>query len=87
MRVQAAYDTRKGNPLSRYSAEDFQLGQLPIQIQENGVDILGVTRNEMTFRVVEPESFRLAVTGFDENRQVYVRAVAVEDDSGANTSI
>ncbi len=78
VRVQAAYDIRRGNPLSKYRADDFQLDQTPIEYQATGVEVLEVNDNRMVLKIVEPGSFRLAVTGFDYNRQVYVRADVME---------
>ena len=45
VRLQAAYDIRRGNPLSKYSTGDFQLDQPPIVYQATGIEVMEVTGN------------------------------------------
>ena len=78
VKIQMAYDTRRGGALTKYRIDDFRLDEHPIQYQVNGVDVLSVIGNELLVEVVEPDSFRISVTGFDIKRQIYVRADLVE---------
>ena len=78
VKIQTAYDTRRGGALTKYSTEDFRLDEHPIQYDANGIEVLSVNGNEMLVEVVEPDTFRISVTGFDTNRQIYIRADLVE---------
>lgn len=75
--IRVAYDIRRGNPLKKYNPADFDLRDM--QTSKEGVDILHLERNEIRIAIMDPD-FRLTVTGFDENRDIYVRAVAQEKD-------
>ena len=70
--IHVAYDVRRGSALSNYSTADFQLGAAPIQFQCEGAEIVEVGDNSMVARIDDPNGFRLTVTGFDSNRQIYV---------------
>jgi hypothetical protein len=65
--VRVAYDRASGNPLARYHTADFTLDALDRDI--SGVTIVTCERNLM---VLDPQDddFRVAVTGFDRNRDV-----------------
>lgn len=70
--VKVAYDVRRGNALSRWSADDFTLDDLTI-------DVIGGSRfsgdgNRIVFLVDDPKTFRAQVTGFDEHRDVFFEA-------------
>ena len=70
--IHVAYDIRKGNALTRYQDTDFQLDQPPIQYHSEGIEIVDVTDNRIVIRIVNPDHFHINVTGFDENRQIYI---------------
>ena len=55
VRVQTAYDIRRGNPLSKYSASDFQLDQPPVEYQATGIEVMEVTGNRTVVKIVEPD--------------------------------
>ncbi len=69
--VKVAYDRRNGSPLRKYSSEDFQLGELPVSIEAAGAEIEIITGNQMIITVTE-DTFDIAVTGFDANRDLYL---------------
>jgi hypothetical protein len=76
LRITAGYDIRRGNPLRKYHPADFDLGKPPINcISANeSVSVESAKGQQMCVLVTNPD-FRLDVTGFDPNRDVYVRAV------------
>ena len=81
LEIRVAYDIRKGNPLRKYHKADFQLDKLPIRIGDDldGIEVISRSLNQMVVKVTKPD-FRLSVTGFDENRDLYVRVLAREDE-------
>ena len=73
--VACAYEVRRGKPLRQYSSLDFTLADGSIAIDAQGATIISAEGNRLKFRPDEP-GFRVTVTGFDVNRDVYVRADA-----------
>lgn len=72
--VQIAYDVSQGNPFRLYSDADFDLGDEDgIEIEVTGGVTVEAARNELKCRVTNP-SFDIRVTGFDEKRDLIVRA-------------
>jgi len=72
--VRCAYDVRSGNPLKKWNAADFIVGsaQCPVSCK-GGVQVSRAKGNWVVLRVWDPE-FSATFTGFDERRDVYVRA-------------
>jgi len=68
-----AYDRTRGNPLKKYHKADFQIKDLQVDLA--GVTELSRSDNQIRVRIVN-EAFRVRVTGFDTNRDLYVRAAA-----------
>lgn len=86
LRIRVAYDVRRGSPLKKYDEADFDLSKRPIQVAERiGVEVLRQSRNTMEVKILRPD-FRLRVTGFDANRDLYVSITARKGDSDANQS-
>ena len=77
--VYVAYDVRRGSPAASYRPADFQLTQPPISYQPNGVEIENILNNHLTMRIIDPDDFSLSVTGFDQNRQIWVKADVMEN--------
>jgi hypothetical protein len=79
--VRCAYETRIGNPLKKWNAADFTLGGsgLPVRCEGN-VSIYG-NRDNVVILLVSGPDFRVSVTGFDTNRDVFVRADVREASS------
>ena len=77
--IRVAYDVRRGNPLRKYDQADFDLRRSPIKydMQMSGVSIKSASANRMLV-AVERAEFNLEVTGFDPNRDLYVKAEVKE---------
>ena len=75
LEISVAYDRTRGNPLSKYHNADFRLESMPKDLP--GVKEVVCRDNCMIVDVVDDE-FRIEVTGFDENRDVYVRVRPME---------
>jgi len=77
--IKMAYDNRmRGNPISKYSATDFSLTQSNITDQR-GIEIVACEQNRIAMKIIDSE-FKLVVGGFDPNRDLYIRAEALEND-------
>ncbi len=81
--IRVAYDVRRGNPLNKYHAADFVLHEKPIQFDPTprNVEIVECNGNRVVIDIKEPD-FTFSVVGFDERRQLYVKAVAKEVTNG-----
>ena len=83
--VQAAYDVRRGNPLKRYVPQDFRFDEAPLSVTSEGVGHVeiapGSSTNQILVEDPDPEAFRLEVSGFDESRQILVRATRIADST------
>lgn len=77
IRVRVAYDTTRGSPLKRYHPADFDLSQPPIQVEVAAGQIEESARNLLLVRP-DDDDFRIEVRGFDENRDLYVKAEPME---------
>lgn len=84
LEVQVAYDTRRGNPLNRYHPADFELEQAPMTVAFSGLNPREWAGNRIVADVTEPE-FRLEVTGFDPNRDLYIRVRVMEETDADQT--
>ena len=71
--IEVAYARSRGNAFARYRTTDFQVNQEPITLETLGVELAEIVNNRMVARITSPQ-FRIAVTGFDENRDIRVRA-------------
>ena len=84
--IRVAYDRRNGSPLRKYDRADFRLDKKPIVFDPpmRGLKILKRDSNQLILAVTDPD-FSVAVRGFDENRDLYVRVVGREavDDQEA----
>lgn len=77
VRIDVAYEVRRGDPFRRYDPLDFRLNEPPITYQIAHAVVSGVADNRI---VVLPQTshFVVEVTGFDQHRDLRVRAVADE---------
>lgn len=77
--IRVAYDVRRGSALKKYHAADFDIGREPIQLDSNsqGVTVLAVGGNRLVVAPNKP-GFNLDVTGFDADRDLYIRAEVKE---------
>ena len=74
--VDLAYDTLSGDSLSKWIKADFDVAKSPIAVSVNaGVEIERMG-NHMEFEVQDAETFELTASGFDRNRDLFVKAKA-----------
>ena len=75
LRISTGYDLRKGNPLTKYVESDFLLEKAPIRFKDSlyGVNIISVEKNQILLDVTDLD-FQLVVTGFDDKRDLFIRA-------------
>lgn len=72
--VHVAYAVATGNPFTRYRAFDFNLTKM--EMRGKGIAIDEVAGNRLRLRVIDAQ-FGFAVTGFDERRDLSVRAIPI----------
>lgn len=79
--VVVAYDRRRGSALKKYVPMDFKLEAAPILVETEDATITDRGGNRMIAQPSAPE-FRIKVTGFDENRDLFidVRAKQIDND-------
>lgn len=73
--IAVGYDRTRGNPIKKYHSADFRLDSMRKKLR--GVREVTCRENRMLIDIID-DDFRLEVTGFDENRDVYVKAIARE---------
>lgn len=72
LRIQVAYQTRRGNPLNRYDPLDFTLDSEQFTIEVDGSTIDDIELNQVLVEV-ESEGSGITVDGFDPNRDLLVQ--------------
>lgn len=70
--VEAAYATR-GNPLGKYSEDDFVMESNDFAVEYDGLEEVVRDGNRISARITG-DTFSLRVKGFDPKRDVYVKA-------------
>ncbi len=86
--IKVAYSIRSGNPLKKYHQADFELDKKPITVGDDlkGITLTAVSGNQMQADVTD-QDFLLSVTGFDENRDLFVKiTVPQEETDGDQTA-
>jgi len=78
VQVRVAYDIRQGNPLTKFHPADVDIQALIQEPNDGSVTLDSVTAEAKTGLIIDitvnkPE-FRLDCTGFDANRDLYVKA-------------
>jgi hypothetical protein len=81
LNVQVAYDLRRGNALKNYRTSDFELNKQPVVLNTEGVEVLRNVGNQMLVKI-EKHGFRFRASGFDKNRDLYVKVTAQEAGDG-----
>ncbi len=79
--IQLAYEC-KSNPLSRYSSFDFQLDRSPILVEHENCSC-EAERNHLEIKNI-CRGFKVVVTGFDVNRDLYIKAESVTQQEKGN---
>ncbi|MBL0357701.1 MAG: hypothetical protein IPP72_12830 [Chitinophagaceae bacterium] len=74
IKVATAYMVIKGSPLTSYSKYDFDLAKSPITVSTSGIVNLEYKGNKMSFYVNPESDFSIEVSGFDTERDLYVKA-------------
>lgn len=85
LEIRVAYDVRRGTPLKRYKPADFRLDRAPIHVAAvSEVTVRECAENRLVVEPTGPD-FRLEVSGFDLERDVFVEAKPKEkqDDPAA----
>ena len=85
LEIRMAYDVRRGNPISKYNKADFQVDRPPIRFAPDpcGLEIIEKNENRVLVAIKDSE-FALHLVGFDERRQLYVRATPREATDGGS---
>lgn len=73
--IECAYITSSGNPLKNYSELDFCMDKDPISVEGAGVSVVEMEKNRMVLKI-DDSDYRVKVTGFDVNRDLYLRVNA-----------
>jgi hypothetical protein len=68
-----AYDTLTKDPLRKWIKSDFDVASDSISVDQTGARIVGRSNNHLEFEVVDVSSFKVSVSGFDRNRDIFVR--------------
>jgi hypothetical protein len=74
IKIKTAYLVVKGSPLNRYSSYDFDISKPPITISASGVNNLKYNENNISFNSISGNDFKLEVKGFDEHRDLFIKA-------------
>jgi hypothetical protein len=75
IRVKLGYDVPRGNPIKNYQELDFDLSKSPIMINHKGVKITKKEKNELEFEIDDSHYFEIALTGFDEKRDLFLKTM------------
>jgi hypothetical protein len=79
LRVAAAYDITRGNPLHKHSPYDFDFSKTGAEgepvIEASGATVNVRSANDIELDVENP-GFEVSVTGFDSDRDVFVRVIS-----------
>lgn len=78
--VEVAYDDRTRNPLKSWYRTDFDLKKLKTEIPnefKGSAEVVSASGNQLLIKVFNP-SFKIKVSGFDERRNLFVRALEKE---------
>ena len=81
VRLRAAYETPRGNPMNAYSPHDFRLhGADALDVDAEGCDAVpGDAGNELLLEIADPARFSVTVQGFDRRRDILARVERIAD--------
>lgn len=74
-KVRLGYDLMKGNPISNWTIDDFDLEDLIVDSE--GVQLIKASGNEIIFQAAD-NNFSLKVIGFDRNRDLKIKSTSKE---------
>ena len=84
LEIAVAYDRRRKSPLSKYFPADFKMNEAPITVEVAGASVTEKQLNRLVVKVMQPD-FTVTVTGFDENRDLFVDVDAKEASNDSQT--
>ena len=73
LKIRIAYMITKGNPLKKYNSFDFDLATDQFLIESEGLNIDRCSNNIIEFTSTVSNNLWLKVTGFDEERDLYIK--------------
>lgn len=73
IRLKLGYDVPRGNPFESYQELDFDISKGPISIQSTGVYFIKKEKNLLEFEIENNVDFEIALTGFDEKRDLILK--------------
>ncbi len=73
LRLKLGYDVPRGNPIKSYQDLDFDVSKSPIKIVQKGVTFTKKEKNELEFEIDKQNDFEILLTGFDENRDLFLK--------------
>jgi hypothetical protein len=71
IRIQCAYDTRKGNPFTNYELHDFNLANSEFIVASRGCNVINKQENKIEL-TIQQNDFEFEVIGFDKLRDLIV---------------
>lgn len=77
IRIETAYFTRRGNPFKAYNIADFNFAGSSIELSVKNAEIVDANENRIEIEPTE-QDFRIEARGFDQNRDLKVRATLEE---------
>jgi hypothetical protein len=77
VRVDVAYEVRRGNPFAHYQTLDFELDRAPIECVASQAEILRRQGNELVFRP-QAGDFQVQLAGFHAFRDLRVRVKTID---------
>ena len=77
--LEMAYDVRQGNAFKKYQAFDFELNKFPMMVKGKGLKATVLRPNALQLNL-EAADFKLAVTGFDPNRDLKIKTTTSLDN-------
>jgi len=84
IRIEASYAVRRGNPMKRWTSDDFAFIRPPLrQERADGVIVSRADGNYLELEIRKPD-FQFEVSGFDTKRDLAVRAVERSGDNEAD---
>ncbi len=83
--IKLGYDVRRGNPITAWERDDFEVNKDPIfQNAENrGIEMEAVDGNTLKIKIVSHD-FVFGLHGFDKHRDLVVKAHKLTDDHEAD---
>ena len=84
LEIAVAYDRRRGSALGKYFSTDFKMSEAPITVEVAGASVTEKQLNRLVVNVTQPD-FTVTVTGFDENRDLFVDVDAKEASNDSQT--